>query len=101
MDLTPVRKSQESLCLVKQAPTAPLLPLKALPVRKLQSLSSTKTRSILILHSSFFSTAFNSNFIEGMNQEMTLDVDLKAFGIIANWMYTQDIVASSGELPDL
>jgi hypothetical protein len=51
-------------------------------------------------HSSFFSAAFNSNFIEGMNQEMTLDVDLKAFGIIANWMYTQDIVASSGELPD-
>lgn len=52
-------------------------------------------------HSPFFSAAFNSNFIEGMNQEMTLDVNLKAFGIIANWMYTQDIVASSGEPPDL
>jgi len=32
---------------------------------------------------------------------MTLNVNLKAFGIIANWMYTQDIVASSGEPPDL
>ncbi|KAH8745771.1 hypothetical protein BGZ57DRAFT_1011378 [Hyaloscypha finlandica] len=52
-------------------------------------------------HSPFFSAAFNSNFIEGMSQEMTLNVNLKAFGIIANWMYTQDIVASSGEPPDL
>jgi hypothetical protein len=52
-------------------------------------------------HSPFFSAAFNSNFIEGTSQEMTLDVDLEAFGIIVNWMYTKDIVASNGEQPGL
>jgi hypothetical protein len=32
-------------------------------------------------HTPFFSAAFNSNFKEGITQEMAIDVDLEAFGL--------------------
>lgn len=50
-------------------------------------------------YSPFFKAAFNSNFKEGQTQEITLDVDEIAFGVIANWFYTQKILDTSGKVP--
>jgi hypothetical protein len=48
-------------------------------------------------HSPFFFAAFNGNFIEGTTQAMSLDVDEKAFGVVANWFYNQVVVSETGD----
>lgn len=58
-------------------------------------------KHLICYYSPFFSAAFNSNFKEGLSQEMTLDVNLKAFGLFVNWLYNQVIVGASGEQPSL
>jgi hypothetical protein len=58
-------------------------------------------KHLICHHSPFFSAAFNSNFEEGITQEMTIDMDLNAFGLFVNWLYNQVILDASGEQPDL
>jgi len=51
-------------------------------------------------YSPFFNAAFNGKFKEGLTQEMTLQADVTAFGIIAGWFYTRKILNADGEMPD-
>ncbi|PMD48951.1 hypothetical protein L207DRAFT_595480 [Hyaloscypha variabilis F] len=49
-------------------------------------------KELICHYSSFFSTAFNSNFTETATKTMTLpDVDLDGFGLLVHWFYTQQI----------
>jgi hypothetical protein len=56
---------------------------------------------LICYYSPFFSAAFNGNFIEGTTQSMTLDVDKVAFGVFANWFYSQVVVTDTGGRPYL
>jgi hypothetical protein len=58
-------------------------------------------KNLISHHSPFFSAAFNSIFKEGISQEMTLEADLKVFGVFSNWLYSQTIFDASGERPGL
>jgi hypothetical protein len=58
-------------------------------------------KHLICHHSPFFAAAFNSNFKEGITQEMTIDVDHKVFGLFVNWLYNKVILGASGEQPDL
>ncbi|TVY89195.1 Kelch-like protein, partial [Lachnellula willkommii] len=49
-------------------------------------------KDLICHHSPFFRSAFNSRFMEGETQAMTLeDVDPAMFGAVVNWLYTQKI----------
>ena len=58
-------------------------------------------KNLISHYSPFFAAAFKSNFKEGLSQEMTLEVDAKAFGVFSNWLYTQNILDSKGYQPDM
>ncbi len=58
-------------------------------------------RNLISHHSPFFAAAFKSNFKEGISHEMTLEADVRAFGVFSNWLYTQNILNSKGDRPDL
>jgi hypothetical protein len=45
-------------------------------------------KRLLCHNSTFFSTAFNSNFKEGKEQKMTLETSVGAFEMTIKWMYT-------------
>lgn len=49
-------------------------------------------KELVTFHSPFFDRAFNSRFIEGLTQRMTMDdVSAKVFGLLVHWLYTQNI----------
>jgi len=48
-------------------------------------------KDFLCHYSPFFNAAFNGTFKEGLTQEMTLQADTTAFGIVAGWFYSQKI----------
>jgi hypothetical protein len=49
-------------------------------------------KNAIYYYSAFFEKAFNSEFIEGQTQTMTLDdVDDSTSGLLANWCYTQKL----------
>lgn len=51
-------------------------------------------------YSPFFDAALNGNFIESKTQEVELyETDPKIFGILTNWLYTQDITNEHGDTP--
>lgn len=56
-------------------------------------------KNLICYHSPFFAAAFNRKFAEGTTQSMTLDVDEEAFGVLANWLYSQAVVSKSGRRP--
>jgi len=56
-------------------------------------------KNLICYHSPFFAAAFNGNFIEGITQSMTLDVDKEAFGVLVNWFYSQGVVSEFGVQP--
>jgi hypothetical protein len=58
-------------------------------------------KDLICYHSPFFKAAFNGNFLEGQTQEMTLEADVVAFGIVVSWFYTKKLVNSDGKTPDL
>lgn len=58
-------------------------------------------RNLISHYSLFFAAAFKGNFKEGLSQEMTLEADVKVFGVFSNWLYTQKILDSKGDQPDL
>jgi hypothetical protein len=58
-------------------------------------------KDLICYHSPFFKAAFNGNFLEGKTQEMTLEADVVAFGIVVSWFYTKKLVNSDGKTPDL
>ena len=58
-------------------------------------------KNIICHYSPYFSAAFNGNFVEGRTKTINLDVDEKAFGILVNWLYTQDIFSENGDQPSL
>lgn len=48
-------------------------------------------------YSSFFKTAFDSKFIEGETQSMTIeDIESSAFGLLVHWIYTQSLKQDQG-----
>ncbi|KAF4630059.1 hypothetical protein G7Y89_g8080 [Cudoniella acicularis] len=57
-------------------------------------------KNFICYYSPYFRTAFASNFIEGVTQELSLsnaDVDLKAFGIFVQWLYSPKLEDISEE----
>jgi hypothetical protein len=58
-------------------------------------------RNLISHYSLFFAAAFKGNFKEGLSQEMTLEADVKVFGVFSNWLYTQKILDSKGDQLDL
>lgn len=59
-------------------------------------------KAFICYYSPFFSAAFNGKFEEGNTQKMELnDVDPKVFGILANWLYSQEVTDAEKKTPDL
>jgi BTB/POZ domain-containing protein len=59
-------------------------------------------KAFICYYSPFFSAAFNGKFEEGNTQNMELDdVDPQVFGILANWLYSQDVSDAEKKTPDL
>jgi hypothetical protein len=59
-------------------------------------------KDLLCQNSSFFTAAFNGDFMEGASQAMTLDdVDANTFGVVVNWIYTQKISNVTNEVPNV
>jgi hypothetical protein len=59
-------------------------------------------KAFICHYSPFFSAAFNGKFEEGNTQKMELDdVDPEVFGILANWLYTQEVSDAEKKTPDL
>jgi len=55
-------------------------------------------KDFLCHYSPFFNAAFNGTFKEGLTQEMTLQADTTAFGIVAAWFYSQKNRTSRSEI---
>ncbi|KAH7304866.1 hypothetical protein BKA65DRAFT_560359 [Rhexocercosporidium sp. MPI-PUGE-AT-0058] len=71
------------------------------PPTLMQALANTYKfiihKNIICHHSPFFSAAFNSQFVEGQTQSMTLDdIDPVIFGSFVNWVYHQNVEADKG-----
>jgi hypothetical protein len=59
-------------------------------------------KDYICYYSPFFDAAFNGNFQEGQTQTIEFhDVDVTAFGVLSDWLYTQKITDSEDKLPDL
>jgi hypothetical protein len=59
-------------------------------------------KDFICYYSPFFDAAFNGNFKEGETHTIEFDdVDVTAFGVLSEWLYTQKLANLEGELPDL
>jgi hypothetical protein len=59
-------------------------------------------KDFICYYSPFFSAAFNGKFEEGNTQKMELDdVDPEVFGILADWVYSQEVTDAERKTPDL
>lgn len=56
-------------------------------------------KDFICYHSPFFAAAFNGPFQEGTTQTMKLeDVEANVFGILVDWVYTQEVADKSKKL---
>jgi hypothetical protein len=76
-----------------------LLAHKVLPETELLKLMIHK--NMICHYSPFFSAAFNGNFKEGLSKETTLNVYIKGFGLLVNWLYNQIVLGANGKRPHL
>ncbi|KAE9376527.1 hypothetical protein N431DRAFT_452942 [Stipitochalara longipes BDJ] len=54
-------------------------------------------KNVITYFSPFFDAAFNSNFIEGQTQTMTLeDIEAPIFGLFNNWLYIRKVEREDG-----
>jgi hypothetical protein len=59
-------------------------------------------KNLLCQNSSFFTAAFNGNFMESATQNLVFDdVDADTFGVVVNWIYTQKISDANNVVPSL
>jgi hypothetical protein len=100
-DLAAQDKATTNLCLKADTGTSSENTDTQLSSLTLNDSSTPKFLIHVISHHSCFFAAFNGNFIEGTTQAMALDVDEKAFGVIANWFYNRAVVSEVGDRPSV
>jgi BTB/POZ domain len=49
-------------------------------------------KDVICRYPPFFRAAFDGKFKEGDSQEMTLDVDIRIFGIFVHYIYTRSVL---------
>jgi len=88
----------------RQTPTlnGPSFPAQAAHIYESANKPFLIHKDNLCQHSPFFNSAFNGSFRETVSQSMSFsDVDPEIFGLLVNWVYTQNVVDENYNVPEL